>query len=260
MWAYTLSVREVEFTEQAILALQGVEWSHSLLQNLQKRGGISTRNMSLMFEVRVAYSLHRLGFTPNYEYSTGVGDKKADFLVKSASEWLIEVVSLGTSEAVKTATKEMDGISELVLRSTAENRRQSEEGEIIKAAERIAEKAKFARPLNAIHVILADMRGYLGNGGDANDYREMAYGPAAIPVQCRHFWDEEAILGLFDKSNARPLPTLVRERVHFLGFIRERRYEKGELEQVGYYLHNPHLFGTENEAIQVFESFPLRLR
>src|SRR5207253_2519349 len=110
---------------------------------------------SLMFEVRVAYALHRLGFSAEYEHQTGAGTKSADFRVRGDRDWLIELVSLGVTDAVKAATRQEGPLVSLDLNSNAKDRKQSEEGELIKAIERIADKAtKFGRPSSAMHMIL----------------------------------------------------------------------------------------------------------
>jgi len=58
------------------------------------------------------------------------------------------------------------------LRTNAEDRTQSEEGETIKAQERIGEKVferkkgpiKFPEPAGSIHMLMVDARGYMGDG------------------------------------------------------------------------------------------------
>jgi hypothetical protein len=113
--------------------------------------------MPLLVEGRIAYTFHLLGLTPQYEYPAGSGTKSVDFLIQANPDWLIEVVSLRESNAVKEATQE-SGIL-------------SEEGEILRAMEHIADKAeKFPEPApTALHVILVDTRGYLiGMGYLAN--------------------------------------------------------------------------------------------
>ena len=49
----------------------------------------------------------------------------------------------------------------------------------------------------------------------------------------------------------------VQERIHFLGFVREREYVYGEIPQFGYYLANWHLFATQEEATQAYSTYPL---
>lgn len=168
--------------------------------------------------------------------------------------------SLRESNAVKKATEQNGILSSVLLSSLSEDPRQSEEGEIVRAMEHIADKAqKFPTPSPAArHVILTDMRGYLIKGGDHDDYREIAYGSSAVPPEHAHFWNGQAILGLFDEANSRNSARLVQERIHFLGFLNEKRYCKGEIQDIGYYLANPKFFKTSQEAAAAFDSCPLK--
>jgi hypothetical protein len=80
-------------------------------------------------------------------------------------------------------------IYEQTLRTDATDHRQSEEAEMLTAEQKIGEKVfadgrptKFPVPSSAVHAIVVDMRGYLDEGGDIFDYRQMAYGPSGIPA------------------------------------------------------------------------------
>jgi hypothetical protein len=215
--------------------------------------------MPLLFEVRVASALHRLGIRVSYEHRTGSGQRSADFRVQGKPEWLIEAVRLGESDAMKAATKRSGNGFSLNLSSAAGDEKQSEEGEVIKAMERIAEKAcKFPKPRGArFHVVLVDVRGYL-DGGDHDDYKEMAYGTGAPRPENRHWWRGEPVLGLFDLRNARHSARLVQQRVHLLGFIAERMFCEGEIQNIGFYLPNPGLLAGREAAAQAFQTYPLR--
>jgi hypothetical protein len=260
MWADILTGNEAEFTLEAIRILSSAPWASSLLSRLEQQGGVSSRNIPLLFEARVAYALNRLGITVSYEYKTGSGQKSADFRLQSKPQWLIEAVSLGESDAIKAATKRSGDLFSLYLSSRADDRTQSEEGELIKAMERIAEKGcKFPEPASsAFHVILADVRGYLGGGGDHDDYREMAYGTGAASPEHSHWWGDQPIRGLFDPKNPTRTARLIQERVHFIGFIAERRYHEGEIQNSGFYVWNPRLFTTQEIAERAFATYPLR--
>lgn len=52
----------------------------------------------------------------------------------------------------------------------------------------------------------------------------------------------------------------LQERVHFVGFVTERRYREGEIRDVGYYLGNRHLFAAHDQAEAAFQPYPLRPR
>jgi hypothetical protein len=227
-----------------------------------------------MFEVRFAYELHLAGFAPEYEYSAGVGSSTVEFRVPGSPEWLIELVSIRASQTAKRAVRQSGVIYSQTLTSTACDRKQSEEAEMITAEQKIGEKVftggsptKFPSPeLRSRHLILVDMRGYLDEGGDVFDYRQMAYGAGGVPQEYAwmiHYWDvgsgrHEPIKGLFEVSNPLASSSLVRERIHYLGFVRERCYSKHEIRDHAYYLANPHLFHSTEEVETDFASYPLQ--
>jgi hypothetical protein len=57
---------------------------------------------------------------------------------------------------------------------------------------------------------------------------------------------------------------LIQERIHFLGFINERKYLESEIRSpnpnIMHYFANPHLFSTGTEAEEAFASYPLRAK
>ena len=92
---------------------------------------------------------------------------------------------------------------------------------------------KFPSPAapGPYHVIVVDMRGFLGgNGGDNGDYIQLTYGNAHVNDEfVRRYWIDPAtgqrgpILGLFENTNRpRGAPTL-RERIHGILFARDTR-------------------------------------
>jgi hypothetical protein len=231
--------------------------------------------MPLLFEVRFAYEIHRAGYTAEYEHRAGVNESTVEFRVAGNREWLIELVSIRASDAAKAATRRTGMIYEQTLRTDATDHRQSEEAEMLTAEQKIGEKVfadgrptKFPVPSSAVHAIVVDMRGYLDEGGDIFDYRQMAYGPSGIPADHAwmiHYWEKEPgklvpIAGLFEKSNPLRAAPFVQERIHFLGFVREREYTDGEIASTAYYLANPHRLSSEAEARAVFETHPLQNR
>jgi hypothetical protein len=56
-----------------------------------------------LFEARFALALHDCGIAPEYEYAAGVGETTVDF---QFGRWLVELYSLGESDALKAATWE----------------------------------------------------------------------------------------------------------------------------------------------------------
>jgi len=273
MWSDSLTKKEAEFTERAIEALKDAAWAQPVIERLQQAGGLKSENMSLMFEVRFAYELHRAGKVAEYEYSAGAGNSTVEFRVPGSVTWLFELVSIRTSQAAKKAITQSGLLYGQILSTNATDMAQSEEAEMITAEQKIGEKVlkdnaptKFPLPIdNVYHVILADMRGYLDEGGDVFDYRQIAYGAPGIPFQYLwtiHYWKTdveklEAIKGLFEKSCPLRAARLIQERIHFLGFACEREYQDGEIPSRAYYLPNPHLL-TNEEAQKIYEAFPLK--
>lgn len=273
MWSDTLTIREAEFTKFAIDSLANVSWAQPVLLRLQQAGGIKSENMSLMFETRFAYALHGAGKCADYEYNAGVGTSTVEFRVSDKVSWFIELVSIRTSQAAQKAITQNGLIFEQLLSSNAKDRTQSEEAEMITAQQKIGEKVftngaptKFPAPRdNNYHVIFVDTRGYLDEGGDVFDYRQMAYGAQGIPPQYAwtiHYWGIEhgkleQIRGLFEKECPLRAAPFIQERVHFLGFICEREFCTGEISNRAYYLPNPHLLSND-EAREIYETFPLK--
>ena len=272
MWSDRLKTIEVHRTERALSDLSTVSWANPLLTRLAKAGGIKSENMPLMFEVRFAQELHHAGITAEYEYNAGVGDSTVEFRLNTTPEWLIELVSIRTSDAAKRAIRKVGLIYEQLIRPTPEDPGRSEEGEMITAEQKIGEKVfakgkptKFPTLDSSLRLILIDMRGYLDEGGDVWDYRQMAYGASGIPPKYSwmiHYWESQPgklspIKGLFESDNPLRSAKYIQDRIHFLGFVRERDFYDGELKDIGYYLSNWHLFRKNEDAIKAYETFPL---
>lgn len=274
MWSDTLTTKEAAFTQHAIDALISVPWAKPVLDRLSEAGGIKSENMPLMFEVRFAFELQQAGKDAEYEYNAGVGGSTIEFKVPGHITWLIELVSVRTSQAAKKAITQNGLIFEQILSSDAEDKAQSEEAEMITAEQKIGEKVftngaqtKFPIPQhNTCHLVLSDMRGYLDQGGDVFDYWQMAYGASGIPSQYSwtiHYWQKEPgnltpISGLFEKCCPLRAAPFIQERIHYLGFICESEYRQGEITSKAYYLPNPHLLSNER-AGELYDTFPLKV-
>lgn len=272
MWSDRLTAAEVEFTQSTINSLEKIDWAKPVVDRLQQAGGIKTENMPLMFEVRFANEILRSGRIAEYEFSAGVGDSTIEFKIPGEITWLIELVSIRTSQAAKKAITQSGLVYQQILSSNPDDKAQSEEAEMITAEQKIGEKVftngkptKFPKPDdNVFNVILIDIRGYLDQGGDIFDYRQMAYGASGIPQKYSwmiHYWEKEQgklepISGLFEKICPLRAASLIQERIHFLGFIRERDYCEGEITNRAYYLPNPLLLSNK-EAKKIYDQFPL---
>jgi len=172
MWSDSLRAQEFPYSEYAIESLRDVLWARRLLTTLASRGGVKAENSETLFEVRFALELHRAGVNADNEYATGIGESRVDFHLKGDQEWLIEIVSLRESKPVKDATRESDGCYEVLILPPNPCDRNSLPGEMIRAQRKIGEKVydnkkaqvtKFPTPARngPMHVIIADMRGYV---------------------------------------------------------------------------------------------------
>jgi hypothetical protein len=270
MWSDILTVKERESTERAIEALRSVDWAYPLVRRIEEEGGLIERNMPFMFETRYAYELHLAGATADYEFSAGVGKSTIDFRIHGNPEWLVELVSLRVSNAIKRATKQNGLSSELFLQTNADDKTQSIEGEILAAQKRIGEKVfvkkrgvhtKFPQPSTSIHMILVDMRGFCGlGGGDANYYKQIAYGAASVPRDKRWAvskWEGKPIKGIFESILDHPhkAAPIMQERIHFIGFVAEKDYQPGEIRDNTTLFSNPNLHPTEEACQKAYNTY-----
>lgn len=280
-----LSTAEVDATDAAVSVLSDHHWAqallaharsrHSLPAQLREGRGSTPENASDLFELRFAAELARAGRTAEYEFPAGVGNSTIDFRVVGPPDWLIELVSLRTTEAVKASTMEQnhgEGLATYshLLSSDAADPKNSEEYEMMTAIRKILEKVfrrgeptKFQSPSGLYHVVLADTRGYLGrNGGDDIDYIQMAAGPGALQVEDR-MWvkavpgTRQPLRGLFESRNPLLGAQYFRERIHFVGFVAEERFEPGEIPRKILLVNNMNLFSDDNQLQRAVETFPL---
>ena len=259
---------ETELDTKAIAGLQNVSWALPLLRKLEQQGGILQANIPLLFELRFAHELHRRNRLAEYEFPTGVGDSTVDFRIPNVTNWLVELVSIRESDAALGATVDSGLFFGLVLTSTgATDSKETEAGEMLLVQQKIGEKVyrngpiKFPTPqAGSFHMILVDMRGYLGGIPvvDHHDYRQIADGPHRVPDYAVQFWRNEPIKGLFEVANPLLAAATIRERIHFLGFVHERSYADGEIPAIASYFANAHLFRDIAEARAAFEAFPLK--
>jgi HipA-like protein len=277
---------EVNFTQNCLKGLQACFWIKPLIEKINQQG-FTEESMPLLFEVRFAHNLYTSGFEIGYEYQAGVGkseDSKkegssVDFLVKGPNgvKWLIELTSLAESEEVKKNTKRFGDFLFYESRiCPADTKNNQESLAIIKAQGAIlskvaklnketgeAEPTKFPLPEhNQYHIILIDMRGFLtGTVGD--DYIiNILYGnnvyknQEARELYARFFiaenGEKKAILGIFDSSHPDKRAKYLQERIHGVGFICEKNYKHDEIQERLILFHNPKLFKTREELINLW--------
>jgi hypothetical protein len=176
---------------------------------------------------------------------------------------------LEETDAVRdaTGTRIENGIKwrERTLATNAEDPRQSEEGETLKAVQRICQKCerqshphKFPVPHGAYHALLVDFRTFL-NGGDAYDRIHVGLGGEYIPDRyCRRLWQGKLISGVFSPRTAVRGAREARDRVHFLGFVNERTYAPGEFAGATQFIANPHIFCNAEQVHAAIETWPLK--
>jgi hypothetical protein len=266
----SISAQEATLSDEAIKQLRSVAWAASLLAKLDPSKETREQDRSLLFEIRFAYALHRAGLTAEYEYR-GLENSTLDFrVITSEYEWLIEIVSLFESDAVKGATQQVGMMQKLVLVDTpGKDNTASEAGEMIKAEEKIGEKVfskgkptKFPEPSSGkIHVIVTDMRGYLGIAEkviDNDDYRQIAYGRTGVHEANVQHWQDMPIKGLFEQGNPTKATKYVRERIHILAFVCESQYIPEEISSHVVCAPNPDLFVSKDQIRAVLKQCPLR--
>lgn len=269
MWSDSLSEREVERTKEAISRLKDAKWAKPLLKRFKDGGEFILSNKPIMFEVRFASEICDRGFEAVYE-ALGVNDSSIEFKIEDeGTTWLIELVSIQSSDAAREAVKSKDGVYSQLLQTRNSDLRQTPEGELILVEQKIGEKVyhnqkphKFPEPKpNVYHIIIVDMRGFLdGGGGDKINYTQIASGADAIPENLRPLvmlWKGKPIRGLYEGNNPLNAAKYVRERIHYIGFVAEKEFSKNELKSEIYYMPNPTLFDNFS-ASKVYNLYPMK--
>lgn len=265
-----LSTREAEFAASIMRELVHERWAEPLLRDIADTGGLTRANKAKLFELRFGYALHRAGIVPQYEVG-GEANSTLDFgFTSSGQRWLVELMRLEETQAVREATQSaVDGPgvlwSQQILSSDAEDPRQSEEGETLKAVQRICQKCerdgrpyKFPEPNGALHVLLVDFRTFL-HGGDAHDMIHVGLGGEYVAERfCRRYWEGQLISGVFSPNTTVRGADNARARVHLLGFVDEDVYEPGVLGLATRYIANPWLFASADEVRAAASTWPLQ--
>ena len=111
---------------------------------------------------------------------------------------------------------------------------------------------KFPEPGADYHVIVVDMRGFLGgNGGDNMDCIQLTSGNGSVPEIAKRFWKKsgagkaEPILGLYENADRPRGAKTLRERIHGLLFIRDVGYVDGSIFKGPFLTRNPHLIKND---------------
>ncbi len=268
----SLSQEEAEAVEAIAERLGSVHWARQMVDALACAGGVRRENKALMFELRFADAIASVGIELHYEIP-GEGDSTIDFGFESAGlSWAVELMRLEETEAVQAASnteRDENGVvwSGRVLsdaRNDDDKRLRTEGGETLKAVERICQKCernghpyKFRKPDGQFNVLLVDMRTFL-HGGDEADRLHIALGAQAVPACLRQHFNGKPVTGVFDNATKLKGAKEARERIHFIGFVRERRYGLKEFAPSIQFVANPCLFANDEEARAVIASWPLQ--
>jgi hypothetical protein len=105
--------------------------------------------------------------------------------------------------------------------------------------------------------MLVDFRTFM-NGGDIHDRLHVALGAAAVAPQYRLFWDKRPVTGVFSKETNVRGAAQARDRVHFLGFVRESAYTAGAFARATQFIANPQLFADGAAARAAIAAWPLQ--
>lgn len=264
-----LTGRESDCMESVIGELAHTPWAKPLIKDINGSGGLTGDNKAKLFELRFGHSLHKAGILPRYE-TPGEGQSTLDYgFASGGRDFLVEMMRLEETDAVRAATTtEQLGDGTVIfgrrLSAGGNDPRHSEEGETLKAVERICQKFesggkphKFPAPGSATHILLVDFRTFL-NGGDEWDRVHVGLGGELVrnPFN-RRYWNGELITGVFSPRTKLRGAAEARERLHFIGFVNEKSYETEELATAIQFIANPHLFKTSEEARAALAGWPL---
>jgi hypothetical protein len=265
----SLSQGEADFAQFIIGELGNEAWAAPIVAGIRDNGGVTQANKDRLLELRFAYALHGQGIAARYEIA-GEGQSTIDFgFANEGRQWRVELLRLGETRAAREASTsrvDADGIprTSRILRTDADDRRQSTEGETLKAIERICQKCeskgrpyKFPVPDDSYHAMIVDFGTFL-NGGDVHDRVHVALGAACVAPLYRLFWENRPITGVFSAATNLRGAAECRARVHFLGFIRERSFRPGEFAEATQFIANPNLFADAAQARAAIATWPFQ--
>jgi hypothetical protein len=239
---------------RALEALASEPWAQGLLKRVRSLG-IKLKEDDTLFELRYAHDLARADVAPVYEHPTGVGNSTVDFKLPGRVPWLVELVSIQESDAVKAATVKKTLASGLrtetfLLTSDAgisdpSKKKQTPQEELLRVVNKLGEKVydkKRDRPIkfpvpdgSAFHMLLVDVRGFEGGDPDRDHCRQIVGGPALVRGEfnvAKHADTGEPIRGVWDEANTSRAAELLRERVHVIGFVHEQLYCDDEIRDI----------------------------
>ncbi len=292
-----VSSNEYSFSMFAANELRKIGWARELVTEADAIADriVNVDDKSKLFEIRFAYYLAQRGFSAVYEHKTGVGNSSVDFFVDGRPSWLMELVSLRPSDAVKNSTITCGNVTQMELSSfkamqakyDAEQSgaapdevtrlaviagKGSIEGEILRAQRQLGEKVakkrsnhKFPAAVDgSVNSIVVDGRGFAGGGDNHSEFNFICTGRTGEFMgseEIIYYWLGKPILGIFHPGNDKNNASIMRERIHVLHFIseREEHYIEGGLEQASVFFCVNGLLGKSSDLGNSYPG-PLRSR
>jgi hypothetical protein len=240
-----LTVTEVTRCRAAAQALAGEPWAAPLLALVGPDTTWTRERAGLLLELRLAGELAGRGITPRYE-EAGEGGKSIDFAFEHGGfTWMVEVVGPRASEAVASTLVHDPEVRVWQMSLSSENldQRQTHGGELIRLQGLIGEKALKFPPVEAgrVHVVFADTRLIGITGVDADDARQLAYGPAKVAAPLVNYFMGQPVRGMFELDTPLRDAARLRQRVHFVLLSGDTAYGSDTLLGDTLTLENPHL-------------------
>ncbi len=274
---HILSHNECAYTQTCIQQIQPCSWAQDLIEKINKER-FTPLSMPLLFEIRFAYALYKTDLAIQNSYKAGtknseIKDSDVDFCVteKNGTKWLIELTSIDESDEVKENTV-VSGNFQFYKGDLLKSYRRAQSAFFGKAAKLDKKDRSIIRPTkfplpesNQYHIIILDMRGFglNGSGLDEGDYKSIVDGEVdeRHVNQLTHDFNKLAeyykniLIGIFDSRHPDPRAKYLQERIHAVGFLNEKNYADGEIEEILDLFPNPKFSDIANELIS---SFPLK--
>jgi hypothetical protein len=222
---------ERAYTDHCIAQLKSCPWVHDLINKTEKtrdsNGDFPNSSMPLLFEIRFAYALYKVGLSTQNGYKCGtknseIKDSDVDFFVTKTdgTKWFIELTSLDESDEVKTNTS-VEGAWSLYTGKGVDDpykiyrRAQSNIFSKVAKNEDNVMPTKFLPPEKGEHnIIIIDMRGLMVATPDNYDYSIVINGENDIPIEGVPF-----LRGIFNPNHPNSRAKYLQERIHGIGFI-----------------------------------------
>lgn len=275
--------KEVNFSKKAGESLKQLNWAKKLVEDSKISKALTLQKnpireyeelnsiKSALFEVRFAYALQKMDLDVIYEARTGIGDSTVDFKIEyNNSTWLIELTSIRESNAVKQATNTSKNGTYAYQSITDKTENSPEIQELIKLQNVICNKAqqngvphKFPEISdNTYHMIVIDVRSSNAGMIDHYDYHIVTYGSQSLvhlndAIYCRGFKDKvtgniDHIKGVFEQSHPNPSSQIIRDRIHFICFVKEKEYKDNEIINKMDVFPNPNFFRDSEKLPRIW--------